>query len=311
MSINDLINSANAQASQAAAQSQAATQAAQGVTIEQAATTPETTTTTNFTPEQLAQAMALLQAQGVQVQTPTTGQQQAEVQVSEVVTQPQTTQVMAAVGSTALAGALDPELARFMVAGAPSVANTSVGMFAVDAWLKPSFAGMTINDITVKPFLAEIDLNEKAGVTPAVCMRYNVGETAQYIKSYDGQTTVDGMAWADAVRHAIALVGVEKLDRPYNSFDLVLRAKEDIVSLADGAVVVKAGTVLGHATPVTGTGNAVLMIEKAVSLGKARYEVENGKQVLRGETVTVKVSNEAKSKGSQRKWGILNYEIAE
>ena len=79
--------------------------------------------------------------------------------------------------------------------------------------------------------------------------------------------------------------------------------------MATGDVIVKAGTALGHATPVTGTSNMVQLIDKAIRENKASYVIENGKQVLQGQNVTLMVENEAKSKGSQRKWGVLKFKL--
>lgn len=308
MGINDLIAQAN---QQAAAQTEAQPQVQQEIVQPQVQqevqpqVQPAANPLAGMTPEQIAAIMAMVQQQAAPAQAAPVQQYQAPVQQEVQQYQAPQQQFQA----PAPVAAVDPELARFMVGNAPSIANTSVGMFAVDAWLKPSFAGMTVNDVLVKPFKATLDLNEKSGVTPAVCMRYNVGDTAQYIKSYDGVTTSEGIAWADAVRQAINLVGVEKLDRPYNSFDLVVIAAEDVVSMQTGDVIVKAGTALGHATPVTGTSNMVQLIDKAIRENKAAYVIENGKQVLQGQNVTVTVENEAKSKGSQRKWGVLKFAL--
>lgn len=312
MSIQDLINSAQNNATQATL----AAQATQTQQIEEAQIQPAAAEQTvanplaGLSPEQIAALMAMM---GNQNAAP------AQQPAAQVV-QPQTTMPAASALAQALAPTqqqqvympatanqmVEPDMMKFMV-GAASLENISAGL-AVDAWIKPKFGSMLINDKPVAPFKAILDPTENQGLTASTTVRYYVGDTAQYLKTYDGQLTHDGLPWMDAIRQAMA-VSAKPLDRPYASFDMVMTAAEDVMSIDGKEVIVPAGTVIGHATAVTGTANAKKLLDAIRAQGFAHTDTSSGKPLTVGTPVQIKVANESKSKGSNKQWGVLTFEL--
>ena len=262
MSINNLIAQAHEKAQEVS----------QPVTIEQAQSNP----LAGFTAEQIQALAAIAQQQPVA--------QEAHVVQAPIVQAPvvQAPVVMPAMSEE------DKALAAFMTINAPSIVNTEESSFVVDAWLKPDYSAMLVNDIAIKPFAASIVMAENDGITQSMTIRLKVGETTQYIKTYNGITSPHGTPWADEVRQAIALAGIQNLSKPYPSYDIVLTALEDVISLSDGSVVVPAGTTLGHASAATGKNNVLTLIAAARKTGKAHTVMVDGKAELAGDSTCIK-----------------------
>lgn len=225
----------------------------------------------------------------------TTAYQQIQPQYlpanNQPVAQPQPNMAVGAVGASALPAHLAAGLAQPMDMSMETF--MSMGM-AVDLWLKPSFAGLTIGEnATPVPHVdVVIDMTEKLGFTLVMAIRFGKEPNVKYDYTTDCVTNKDGRPWADALAQAYA---ADPSVSPYRAVQLPMVVLEETKNFQN-QVVALAGQTLGYTTAVTGWSswqNFYLQVQRAGLL--------NNK-------VRARLTNEAKVKDTNR-WGLVKFEL--
>lgn len=181
----------------------------------------------------------------------------------------------------------------YQPAKAPTVDDLTSGTMVVDAFLKVGPDGLRIdnkNDL-IESVVVKIDTRESIGITAFNGVRF--GNPAQYLKTYDGVTCTSGGTWIEAQNRARM---VDPAITPYMGADLCMTLAEDAVNMR-GAVVSKAGIVLGHSTSITNRKNLTEFIKKLDAQG------------LRGEVVLVRITSQDRTNPAGNRWGVLKFEL--
>jgi len=217
--------------------------------------------------------------------------------IQEAIAQAQAKQAAA---STALANAPAPTQGAVAEVVKPGPKMTmeqlSAGSMSVDKWVKVNEDGIKIGDGKLIPdgFIATIDMTDGRGFVPKMAIKG--GNPAQYAYSLDGVTAVSGGSWEAAQARIRALAGAGAAT-PYRAVDLPFTLVEDVKDMS-GAVVGKAGEVVGYTTSTTNWANWETFYRAVGQAG------------LMGSTVKVKLTQQARSaKGNN--WGVVRFELIE
>ncbi len=176
---------------------------------------------------------------------------------------------------------------------APSLMGLTQGAMSSDGFLKVKEFGLLLLG---KPNLVEsitVAMVPSRDILPYTGIRYKVGQTVVYKKSYDGVTCNEGGPWAEAVAEAQR---IEPGVRTYEGADLAMRLLEDAKD-AKGAVVAEAGLVIGHSTSVTNRGLLAEFIKEAM------------KQEAMDDELEVQVGYVPKTNKAGQTWGLVTFKI--
>lgn len=172
-----------------------------------------------------------------------------------------------------------------------SLTDFSIGGIVADDFLKVKDNHLRIGnkeDMITEPLIVDIDMT-----TVQVTEVIKFGNPAQYLKTVDGITCVNGGTWAQAVEKA------QKSDpnaRPYKSADLTMVLVEDAVAV-NGKVIAEKGTKLGHSLSTTNRGEFQAFL------------ADLQKSNLLYETVRVKVGYKKRTNSKGNVWGVLTFEL--
>ena len=191
-------------------------------------------------------------------------------------TEAQPAQVAAAV--PVVASAPGSNLVQYKAPTPPSAADMMTGSFSVDAYLKVSEHGMTVDGsgLITDPFRVVVDLSETFYY---YAVKY--GNPAIYKKSLDQVRATDGTPWQDVKATALRVDSSQKFKGDYRSGDIpmvLLSALKDV----KGTAIEKAvpGTRVGKSLSTTEWREWEQMLrsiqKKGINLDTAWIEVEVG-----------------------------------
>ena len=163
--------------------------------------------------------------------------------------------------------------------------------FDVDSYLSVNAYGLTVkgNDALFNQIKVSIDTSLK-GIQGFEGIKY--GNPVVYDKTYDGVKSVKGGSWQDVLRKVQT---IEPSARTYEGADITMTVLEDVV--ANGAVIVKKGTILGHSTSTTNKAN-LIAFRNALTEAK-----------LLNSVVEVLIKSEKKTNPKGQTWGVLEFSL--
>lgn len=135
----------------------------------------------------------------------------------------------------------------------------------VDKYLKVDVRGLLIEKVAFDTIRVQIDLSE---VQALKAIKWNVGQTTNYSRSYDAMTEANsGKPWGSVVEQARNADAKCKGDYP--SAEVPMTLLEDLIDqkAKDKAIVAEAGMTIGYTPSTTGFKHLKKMFDEA----KAKY----------------------------------------
>ena len=176
-----------------------------------------------------------------------------------------------------------------------SMETMAAGGMAVDKWFKVTEDGLKIGDskLIVGHVLATIDMTEGSGFV----LKYAIkgGNPAQYAYTTDLVNAVGGGSWEAAQARIKALAPSAS---PYRAVDLPFTLVGEVKDMG-GAVIGNAGDTLGYTTSTTNWANWQAFHKEVADAG------------LLGQTVTVKLTAQARTNKNNNKWGVMAFELVQ
>lgn len=168
----------------------------------------------------------------------------------------------------------------------------TVGSMDVDAFLKVKEFGLLIgtNDTLFKT----LDVKINPGAVQ-VCNAIKFGNPAQYLKTYDNATCVQGGSWQNAIARAQQ---VNPNARPYPSADIPMTLLTDVKD-DDGKVILEKGSTVGHSLSTTNRGEFTNLINELKERG------------LESTTVKVKLGFKKRTNKAGNVWGVMTFQLVD
>ena len=189
------------------------------------------------------------------------------------------------------------EVANTGGARRPSLeSQIDAGGISVDQYLQLKFEGFATSEIQGifdNDILATIDMSE---VVPIVQVRETRNGKTNFLKSYDGEVTVDNQNLQQAVNR-LKNTPDTTVTGPYETSEIPFTVLEDIVVPGKSGGTIAAGTRIGTTPPITGTKAWAAFLKELRNHG------------LLNETVKVKLVHTPKTNTNGNKWGIVTFEL--